>query len=146
MTLTACGASRHAATAEATVYARVEITLPMEGGESEVFGGQLRMRPDEIIRLSFLTPIVRSEAVRVELTPQRLLVIDRTHRRYADEPLDVLGDYLNRELGFRELQTYLTERCTLSDVRTEARALAPTPPPASYTRLTFDELIQQIRP
>ncbi|MDR0896169.1 MAG: DUF4292 domain-containing protein [Prevotellaceae bacterium] len=79
---TGCKSPELATVADARyLSAKVKLTLPHKGNESTV-NGSLRVIAGECIQLSFLVPMVRSEAVRIEMTPEYVLIIDRTERRY----------------------------------------------------------------
>lgn len=60
--------------------ARFKATLPQEQGQ---VSGQLRLWKDQGLRISFTAPLVGSEIVRLWLTSDSLLVIDRRHKTYT---------------------------------------------------------------
>jgi hypothetical protein len=92
---------RAAATDARYLSAKVKLSLPRKGGETTV-SGTLRMLAGEQIQLSFLVPMVRNEAVRIEMTPQYVLVIDRMDRVYVR----VAPQTINRELRGRGIYDY----------------------------------------
>ncbi len=60
--------------------ARFKATLPQESGQ---VSGQLRLWKNQGLRISFTAPLVGSEVVRLWLTTDSLLVIDRRHKTYT---------------------------------------------------------------
>ena len=62
--------------------ADVRLTIPNNGAIFTV-DGILKMKRGEIMQLSFLKPILRTEVARMELTPEAILLVDRMGRRYA---------------------------------------------------------------
>lgn len=86
---------------------RLKMMLPSGKGEMTL-NGYLKMQHDELIQISLLVPILRTEAVRVEFSPNRVLVIDRIHKRYADVPVDQLYELFGTDVNFHTLQALFT--------------------------------------
>lgn len=82
---------------------RIKMTLPT--GKSEItLNGYLKMQRDELIQISLLIPILRTEAVRIEISPDRILMIDRINKRYADTEIEELQRVFGPYLDFNALQ------------------------------------------
>lgn len=77
----------------------------LSGKSSMSLNGYLKMQRDELIQISLLIPILRSEAVRIEITPQSILVIDRLNKRYAEVPTEEIDQLLGAEVDFQTLQS-----------------------------------------
>ena len=82
---------------------RLKMSLP-SGKSSMSLNGTLKMQRDKLIQISLLIPILRSEAVRIEITPDHILVIDRMNKRYADVPTEDIDQLLGTEVDFQTLQ------------------------------------------
>lgn len=82
---------------------RLKLTMPSGKGELSL-SGYLKMQRDELIQISLLVPILRSEAVRIEISPDRVLVIDRLNKRYADASIDELREMYGAYADFNSLQ------------------------------------------
>ncbi|MCD7900976.1 MAG: DUF4292 domain-containing protein [Bacteroides sp.] len=82
---------------------RLKLTMPSGKGELNL-NGYLKMQRDELIQISLLVPILRSEAVRIEISPDRVLIIDRLNKRYADASVDDLRRMYGPYADFNTLQ------------------------------------------
>lgn len=65
------------------IVASVTLTLYKNDGGTVSVPGQLRMRKDQVVRLSAQIPIIGSEAARIEFTRDHVLFIDRMHKEYV---------------------------------------------------------------
>lgn len=83
---------------------RLRMTIPF-GKDDYTLSGTLKMQRDELIRISLLLPIVRTEAARIEISPEHILVIDRMNKRYASVPVAELREVLHTEVDFLMLQS-----------------------------------------
>ena len=52
--------------------------------------GSMKMKSGERIQLSVLMPVFRSEVMRMEVTPDEVLLIDRMNKRYVRATRDEL--------------------------------------------------------
>lgn len=86
---------------------RLKLTLPAKKGDISL-NGYLKMQHDELIQISLLIPIIRSEAARIEISPDRVLVIDRMNKRYADVPVEELHTMFGTDIDFTTLQALFT--------------------------------------
>ena len=76
----------------------------LQGKESISVGGSIKMKKDEVIQLSIVAAGI-VEAARIELTPQRMLVLDRIGRRYVEIGYDELSFIQQCKLDFYTLQS-----------------------------------------
>ena len=82
---------------------KVEYCVPMKGDLMKLHGSMKLIR-GERIQLSVQTPIIRTEAARVELTPDEALVIDRLGKRYARLSAAQLKSYLSLPKVYRKIE------------------------------------------
>lgn len=82
---------------------RLKLSLPTGKGELTLHG-YLKMQRDELVQLSLQVPILRTEAVRIEFSSDRVLVIDRINKRYADASMEQLREVLGVDVSFYALQ------------------------------------------
>lgn len=95
--------------------AKMRLTLS-QGKENISVGGSLKMKKDEVIQLSIVA-IGIVEAARIELTPHRLLVLDRMGRRYVEVKYDDLPFLRQSKLDFYTLQSLFWNELFLPGVK-----------------------------
>lgn len=81
--------------------ARFNFTL---GQKDFSLTGTLRLKRDEALQISLQVPLIGTEAVRIEANPERIVIIDRIHKRYLDEPVEYLAARSGTGLDFYALQ------------------------------------------
>ena len=86
---------------------RLRMTIPLKKGDYTI-NGTLKMQRDELIQISLLVPIIRTEAARIEISPENILVIDRMNKRYAYVPVAELREIFHTEVDFPMLQSFFT--------------------------------------
>lgn len=86
---------------------RLKLTLPTKKGEFSV-NGTLKIKRDERIQISLLIPVIRTEAARIEITPERILAIDRMNKRYVDVPVEDIKQLLGTDVDYPMLQSLFT--------------------------------------
>jgi hypothetical protein len=85
----------------------IRLTIPLKKGEYTL-NGTLKMQRGRLIRISLLLPIIRTEAARIEVSPENMLVIDRMNKRYASVPVSELRDVFHTEVDFPMLQSFFS--------------------------------------
>lgn len=82
--MTGCRSAKVARKPEVTDYltAKIELTVPSKDAVYTI-NGTLKAHRGEIIQMSFLMPILRTEIARIEATPADILFLDRMNHRYA---------------------------------------------------------------
>lgn len=88
--------------------ARAELSV-QTGGNNISSKGDLRILPNRAIYLS-LQPFLGIELIRIVITPEKLLVIDRTKRRYLSQPIGVLGEFAGGVNPFVYVQSLFLNR------------------------------------
>lgn len=86
------------------------------GKEDIAVGGSIRMKRDEAIQLS-LVAVGIVEAARIELTPKRLLVLDRMGRRYVEVKYSDLPFFKESKIDFYTLQALFWNELFLPGVK-----------------------------
>ncbi len=87
---------------------RIQLTLPEEVGGQEL-NGNMRMKSGELIQFSILMPILRSEILRLEITPDKVMMIDRMNRRYVSATKDELVRIFKQNVEFSQLEELLVK-------------------------------------
>ena len=71
---------------------------------------QLRIIKDQIIQLSLRIPILGTEVARISITPEQIIIIDRSHKRYVSESMQKLRQMTNFDFDFYNLQALFTNQ------------------------------------
>lgn len=85
------------------VTGKVAFNLNMGSKGSASLSANVRMKRGEVIQLS-VAPFLGIEVARMEITPDRILAVDRLHRRYVEISFETLSGMLHAELDFNALQ------------------------------------------
>ena len=83
--------------------AKVKATVGA-GEKSMTVNGTLRMRRDDVVQLSLFVPVLGMEALRLEFTPQDVLVLDRLNKEYVRATYDEVSFLREASLDFYALQ------------------------------------------
>ena len=71
---------------------------------------QLRIIKDKMIQLSLRIPILGTEAAKVSITPEQIIIIDRINRRYVSESIETLHEMASFDFDFYSLQALFTNQ------------------------------------
>ncbi len=114
MLLAACGTSKKVtkdlSVAEdddvpENVVVRTKVTL-VQNGKKMSTNGILRMKKNDVIQLSLIDPIIGiTEVGRLELTKDKVLVVDRFNRCYVEEEYSQVAAMLGKTINFGKVQT-----------------------------------------
>ena len=149
--------------AQQYLSSKVELTIP-HGDAVFTVNGTMKMKQGELVQMSFLMPIFRSEVARIEATPSYLLMVDRMNRRYVKANQKVLRDYLPAD-SYRRLEKLIQEaakpdgkatmtgqelgikqlakaKIDLYDFSSDPINVAPTELTSRYREVTMEELLQ----
>jgi hypothetical protein len=99
----------------------LRLTVPLNSGEYTL-NGTLKMQRDGLIRISLLLPVIRTEVVRIEISPEKILLIDRMNKRYVSEPVSELREALHTEVDFPMLQALFSNTLFLPGKYTLSRS------------------------
>lgn len=95
--------------------ARMKLSLQY-GDERISVGGSMKMVKDEVIQLS-LVAIGIVEAAKIEITPKRILILDRISRRYIDMPYKDFKFFADSDIDFYTLQALFRNELFLPGVK-----------------------------
>ncbi|HXK76285.1 MAG TPA: DUF4292 domain-containing protein [Bacteroidaceae bacterium] len=152
---------------EDQLSARFKATLPQGGGQ---VSGQLRLWKDQGLRISFTAPIVGAEVVRLWLTSDSILVLDRRHKTYTcqtpavfahafgvEEPdvyrLEVVQAYILQNRKKKKTRMTAAQlgcpimkdtRVELTHITTKPYSLVETKPSKKYKQLPLRAFIEQL--
>lgn len=87
-----------------TARARIELNVGSSSPMS--VNANMRVRRGEIIRFS-VTPILGIEVARIDITPDKIMAVDRMNKRYVELGFAEISSLLNTELDFNILQSLI---------------------------------------
>lgn len=87
-----------------TLSAKVGLDLQLGRGSNPHVSGTLRIKRGEVIQLS-ISPLLGIEVARMEITPERVFLVDRLHKQYVEASFEALSGLANMELNFNILQS-----------------------------------------
>jgi hypothetical protein len=71
---------------------------------------QLRIVKNEMIQLSLRIPILGTEAARINISPQQVLIVDRINKMYFAESMENLKNHFPFDFDFYSLQSLFTNQ------------------------------------
>ncbi|MDR2692328.1 MAG: DUF4292 domain-containing protein [Dysgonamonadaceae bacterium] len=71
---------------------------------------RLRIVKDEMIQLSLRIPILGTEAARINISPDQILIIDRMNKRYFVESMENLKKHLPFDFDYYSVQSLFTNQ------------------------------------
>ena len=71
---------------------------------------QLRIVKDKVIQISLRYPIIGTEAMRLSITPEQIIIIDRINKRYFSEYMKIFQEITSFDFDFYSLQALLTNQ------------------------------------
>lgn len=142
---------------------KLELTIP-HGDAVFTVNGTMKMKQGELVQMSLLMPLFRSEVARIEAAPTYLLMVDRMNRRFVKASERELRGYLpsdsyhrlekliiaaakpggkatlsGEDLGIKKLAK---ARIELYDFSTSPFSIEPTTVSTRYRQVTIEELLQ----
>ena len=149
--------------AQQYLSSKLELTIP-HGDAVFTVNGTMKMKEGELVQMSLLMPLFRSEVARIEATPTYLLMVDRMNRRFVKGTQYDLRDYLpadsyqrleqlikkaakpggkttlsGEEIGIKQLAKARIELYDFSDA---PFSIEPTTVSFRYRQVTIEELLQ----
>jgi len=70
----------------------------------------LRIVKDKIIQLSLRIPFLGTEVARISITPEQIIIIDRSNKRYFSESIQTLKQTTSFDFDFYNLQALFTNQ------------------------------------
>lgn len=96
-----------------TSKVRVNIT---QDGKNISTTGTLRMRYGDVIQLTLVDPVLGiAELGRMELSPDKMLIIDRVNKRYVDTPYSEFNALKSKNIDFATIQDFFWQEAQNSD-------------------------------
>ncbi|MCC7232520.1 MAG: DUF4292 domain-containing protein [Bacteroidia bacterium] len=86
--------------------AKADVDFTDKTGETHSFDVNIRMRKDSVIWLS-ITPMLGIEAVRILITQDSLIILDRVHREYSVRSFEYLEEVLKTPVNFEMVQAVI---------------------------------------
>ena len=94
---------------------KVKVTITQESKEITT-NGNLRMRYDDVIQLTLVDPLLGiAEIGRIELSPKKILIIDRVNKRYVDTTYDEFSAFKSRNIDFPTIQDFFWQEAKKGD-------------------------------
>lgn len=145
---------------------KLQLTIPGKSGSMSV-GGLMKMKSNELVQISLLMPILRTEIARIEIAPDKVLIVDRMNKRYVRATKDELKDILPKNAEFSRLERTLTDaalpggkteltgkelgipslekaKIQLYEFSTKEFSMAPTELTSKYTEVPLEELVKML--
>lgn len=170
--LAGCKSSKHAIVPEAKpivpsyLASKLQLTIPGKNGSMTV-GGTMKMKSSERVQISLLMPILRTEVVRIEVTPDEILLVDRMNKRFVRATKEELKDILPKNAQFAHLEKLLNEaslpggkteltgkdlgiasmekaKLELYEFSTKEFSMIPTELTNRYTQVPLEELMKML--
>ena len=94
---------------------KVRVTITQEGKDVTT-SGNLRMRYGDVIQLTLVDPLLGiAEIGRLELSPDKVLIIDRVNKRYADTNYEEFSALKSRNIDFNTIQEFFWQEAKKGD-------------------------------
>lgn len=92
-----------------TISAPLRFTIkPGNESKSNTLDAQLRIIKDEAILLSLRIPFIGTEAAKILITPEQMLIVDRINKQYFIESMDKLQNAAPFDFDYYSLQALFT--------------------------------------
>lgn len=92
--------------ARENLTARTRIELNTGTSSTKSINANMRIRRGEIIRLS-VAPLLGIEVVRIDITPDYVLTVDRMNKRYVEVSFSELSSLMNTRIDFNIIQSLI---------------------------------------
>lgn len=99
----------------ANFTSKVRVTITQEGKDVTT-SGNLRMRYGDVIQLTLVDPLLGiAEIGRLELSPDKVLIIDRVNKRYVDTNYEEFSALKSRNIDFNTIQEFFWQEAKKGD-------------------------------
>lgn len=95
------------------ISASITFRITQDNGKEISLPGQLRMRKDEVVRLSLQMPLIGTEVGRLEFAKDYVLIVDRIHKQYVKAKYSEVGFLRDNGINFYSLQALFWNRLLL---------------------------------
>ena len=97
------------------ITSKVKVTITQDGKDVTT-SGNLRMRFGDVIQLTLVDPVLGiAEIGRLELSPDKVLIIDRVNRRYVDTNYEEFSALKSRNIDFNTIQEFFWQEAKNGD-------------------------------
>ena len=94
---------------------KVRVTITQEGKDVTT-SGNLRMRYGDVIQLTLVDPLLGiAEIGRLELSPDKVLIIDRVNKSYVDTNYEEFSALKSRNIDFNTIQEFFWQEAKKGD-------------------------------
>lgn len=94
---------------------KVRVTLTQDGRDITT-NGNLRMRYGDVIQITLVDPLVgMMEIGRMELSPDKVLIIDRVNKRYVSTTYEDFSELKSRNIDFNAIQEFFWQEAKKGD-------------------------------
>ena len=94
---------------------KVRVTITQEGKDVTT-NGNLRMRYGDVIQLTLVDPVLGiAEIGRLELSPDKVLIIDRVNKRYVDTNYQEFTALQSHNIDFNTIQEFFWQEAKNGD-------------------------------
>ena len=94
---------------------KVKVTITQDGKDINT-NGNLRMRYGDVIHLTLVDPVLGiAEIGRIELSPNKVLIIDRVNKRYVDTTYEDFSALKSRDIDFNTIQEFFWQESKKGD-------------------------------
>ena len=94
---------------------KVRVIITQEGKDVTT-NGNLRMRYGDVIQLTLVDPLLGvAEIGRLELSPDKVLIIDRVNKRYVDTNYEEFSALKSRNIDFNTIQEFFWQEAKKGD-------------------------------
>ena len=94
---------------------KVRVTITQEGKDVTT-NGNLRMRYGDVIQLTLVDPVLGiAEIGRLELSPTKVLIIDRVNKRYVETSYQEFTALKNHNIEFNTIQEFFWQEAKSGD-------------------------------
>ena len=94
---------------------KVKVTITQDGKDINT-NGNLRMRYGDVIQLTLVDPVLGiAEIGRIELSPNKVLIIDRVNKRYVDTTYEDFSALKSRDIDFNTIQEFFWQESKKGD-------------------------------
>jgi hypothetical protein len=131
-------------------------------------GGKMKMKKGERVQLSLVLPIIGTEEMKADITPNDMLLIDRHDKMYVQATKEELMQYLPAGSNFAQIEVLLFEASKpggksqlsgeevgiksmkdatveLYDFSSKEFDMEPSTAPASYKKVTLEKFIKALK-
>lgn len=169
MTFTSCASHKESAgvLSQENIIATGSLSVKF-GDNEQTAPSKLSISRGKIVRLQVMMPLLGSELIRLEFTPDDVLVLDRMNKRYIKEKYDMLNVLTGANLSYPFVQAlvidYLAKQDELKlslpasgkpvdlllqgnfkDIKAEKTDITPTEVTSKFSKMQISDLTKMMK-